>query len=85
MFVTATIGLFFIKTYIRDTFPKLISKEKIIMIFISVSLLILSDWIFPNYTLAHNIIIKIIPYFLYVFYLLLPVIIAIGLKLKKTN
>lgn len=85
MFVTATIGLYFIKTYIRNTFPKAQNKEKIIMIIISITLLVLSDWIFPNYTLAHNIIIKIIPYFLYVFYFLLPLIIAIGLKLKKQN
>lgn len=85
MFVTATMGLYFIKTYIRDTFPKVKSKEKPIMIIISITLLILSDYIFPNYTLAHNIIIKIIPYFLYVFYLLLPLILAIGLKIKKTN
>lgn len=83
MFVTAIIGLFFIKTYIKDTFPKIKSKEKPIMVIISITLLILSNYIFPNYTLAHNIITKIIPYFLYGFYLLLPIIIAIGLKVKK--
>ena len=83
MFVTATIGLYFIKTYIRETLPKINSFEKPIMIIISITLLILSDYIFPNYTFAHNMVIKIIPYFLYFFYLLIPLILAIGLKIKK--
>ena len=85
MFVTAIMGLFFIKTYIRNTFPKVQSKEKTIMIIILIILYILSDYIFPNYTLAHNIIIKIIPYFLYLFYVLLPLSLAIGLKIKEKN
>lgn len=85
MFVTATVGLYFIKTYIRDTFPNIKHKEKPIMIIISITLLFLSKWIFPNYTLAHNIIINIIPYFLYGFYLLLPIIISIGLKFKSPS
>ncbi len=81
IFATTIMGLYFTKKYIIHSF-KIKKHEKLIISMIAVISLLLSNWIFPNNTIANKIVMNIIPYILYIFYLLLPIIIAIGLKLK---
>lgn len=83
MFTIVVFGLYFVKNYIKVTFNiKNDSKIKIIITLFSLTILILSNWIFKNNTEGNYMILNILPAVLYSTIFLI-IIILIKAKTKK--
>lgn len=84
MFTIVVFGLYFIKNYISVTFNvKSDSKIKIIITLISLTILILSNWIFKNNTEGNYVLLNILPAVLYLTIFLIIIIMLIKAKTKK--
>lgn len=84
MFTIVVFGLYFIKKYISVTFNiKSDSKVKIIITFISLIILLFSNWIFKNNTEGNYILLNILPPILYSTIFFTIIIMFIKTKTKK--
>lgn len=84
MFTTVVFGLYFIMQYIKTTFKvKKKNKLNIISAIISIVLLVSSIWMFQSNTQSNTAILKIIPYFLYIFNLGIILLVVIRTKTKR--
>lgn len=76
-------GLFFIKTSIIQTFPKVQKHEKWILVISALIIIIISQIIFPNNTVVENIGMTLAPILLLIFYLGIPLITYIIIQIRK--
>ena len=84
MFTIVVFGLYFIKNYISVTFNiKDKVKIKIIISFISLVILMLSNWIFKNNTEGNYVLLNVLPIILYSTIFLTIIAMLIKTKTKK--
>ena len=84
MFTIVVFGLYFIKNYISVTFNiQNETKIKIIMSFISLIILMFSNWIFKNNTEGNYVLLNELPIILYLTIFLTIIAMLIKAKTKK--
>lgn len=84
MFTIIVFGLYFIKNYISVTFNiKNESKIKFIITFVSIIMLLSSNWVFKNNTEGNYVLLNVLPIILYSTIFLIIIIMLIKAKTKK--
>jgi len=81
LFVVIVMGLYFVKTSLRQTFN--FKDYKLISFGLVVLLVIVTHYLFKNNTVGNKIIMNIFPFFNYLFFLIIPTIVLIFRKIKK--
>lgn len=79
-----TLYIYFIKTSIVQTF-RLKKKDGIILLVVSILLIILSNNVFPNNTVAESFYMNILPILNGIFFGLIPLFILVIVKLRKNK
>ena len=83
LFMVIVIGIYFVKTSIRQTFK--ISNYKFITFILIILLIPITTNLFKNNTIGNIVVLKIFPFFNYLFFLIIPTIILIYVKIRKKN
>lgn len=81
LFVVIVMGLYFVKTSICQTFS--LKEHKYISFILTTLLVILTNYLFKNNTIGNKIILTVFPILNYLFFLIIPTIILIIIKVKK--
>ena len=81
LFVVIVMGLYFVKTSIRQTFK--FKDYKFISFILVVILVTTTNYLFKNNTIGNKIIMNIFPFFNYLFFLIIPTIVLVFRKLKE--
>lgn len=85
LFITISMGLFYFKEYMRVTFNvKYNNLNTVIILIVSVFITLISTNLFPNNTISNYFIMHILPWFIHLIFIVIPVIILIKLKKKKS-
>jgi len=83
LFVVIVMGIYFIKTSLRQTFN--LKDYKLISFTLVVLLVIVTNYLFKNNTIGNKFILNIFPFLNYIFLLIIPTIILIFNKIKQKS
>jgi len=81
LFVVIVMGLYFVKTSLRQTFN--FKDYKMVSFGLVILLVTVTHYLFKNNTVGNKIIMNIFPFFNYLFFLIIPTLVLIVRKIKK--